>query len=52
MSKTILFQAVQLNGSKYCYVSLTIQLKHHLFSQLNAKTAQFQTIQFSVSTQF
>ena len=41
----------QQNGSKYCYVSLTI---HHSFvyTQLNNQTVLFQTIQFSISHLF
>ena len=47
------FVCTQLNGSKYCYVSITIQLNiSHLFIQLNVKIVLFQTIQFSISTQF
>ena len=42
-----------LNGSKYCYVSLTIQLNiSHLFTQLNIQTGLFLTIQFSISHLF
>ena len=41
---------VQLNGSKYCYMPLTIQLNlSHLFIQLNDQTLLFSTIQFSIS---
>ena len=40
----------KLNGSKYCYVSVTIQLNiSHLFTQLNKQTVLFQTIQFNLS---
>ena len=39
--------------SKYCYVSLTIQLNiSHLFKQLNDQTVLFLTIQFSLSHLF
>ena len=49
----VLFQAIQLNGFKYCYVLPTIQLNiSHLFTLLNVKTVLFQTIQFSISTHF
>ena len=42
-----------LNGSKYCYVSLTIQLNiNHLFTELNNQTVLFQTIQFTISHWF
>ena len=46
--------STELNCSKYCYVSLTIQLKHQSFfhTQLNDQTALFQTIQFGISKQF
>ena len=46
--KTVLFQTIQfsmstkLNGSKYCYVPLTIQLK--ISHVLNDQTVLFQTI--------
>ena len=57
-NQTVLFQTIQfswstkLNGSKYCYVSLTIQLNiSDLFTQLNDQTILFLTIQF-VCTQF
>ena len=37
----------------YCHVSLTIQLNiSHLFTLLSVKTVLFQTIQFSIVTQF
>ena len=58
MSKTFLFQTIQfsqqLNGSKYCSVSLIIQLNIVSFNytHLNVKTVLFQTIQFSISTPF
>ena len=43
----------KLNGSKYCNVFLTIQLNiTHLFRRLNDQTVIFQTIKFSISTQF
>ena len=43
-------KSTKLNGSKYCYVSLTIQLNiTHLFTQLNGETVLFQIIQFSIS---
>ena len=57
--QTVLFQnnsvkhnSTKLNGSKYCYVSLTIQLNvSHLFAHsLNDQTVLFLTIQFSIST--
>ena len=57
--QTVLFQTIQfsmstkLDGSKYSYVSLTIQLNlSFIYTQLNVKTVLFQTIQFSISTQF
>ena len=35
-------KSTKLNGSKYCYVSLTIQLSiSHLFTQLNIQTVLF-----------
>ena len=57
---TVLFETIQfsmstkLNGSKYCHVSLTIQLSisHFVNTQLNDQTVLFQTIQFSLSTVF
>ena len=43
-------KSTKLNGSKYCYVSLTIQLKiSHLFTQSNDQTVLVLTIQFSIS---
>ena len=44
----------KLNGSKYCYASLTIQsnISHFVYTQLNDQTVLFQTIQFNMSTQF
>ena len=57
--QTVLFQTIQfsmstkINYSKYCHVSLTIQLNiSHLFTQLNIKTVLFQAIQFSISIRF
>ena len=57
--QTVLFQTIQfnkstkLNGSKYCQISLTIQLSiSHLFTQLNDQTFLFQTIQFSMNHLF
>ena len=45
-------KSTKLNGSKYCYVSLTIQLNiSHLFTQLNDQTVLFQTIKFNFSQQ-
>ena len=53
--QTVLFLTTQfsmlikLNGSKHCYVSLTIQLNIcHLFTLLNGQTVLFQTIQFGI----
>ena len=44
------FFYIQLNGSKYYYVSLTIQLNtSHLFTQLNDEIILFQTSQFNTS---
>ena len=42
-------KATKLNGSKYCYVSLRIQLNinHFIYTQLNDQTVLFQTIHFS-----
>ena len=56
---SVLFQTIQLNmwiklnGSKYCYVSLTIQSvsQSFVYTQLNVTTVLFQTIQFSISAQ-
>ena len=43
------FFYTQLNGSKYCYVSLMIHLNiNHLFTQLDDQTDLFLTIQFSI----
>ena len=45
--------STKLNGSKYWYVSLTIQLNiSHLFMQLNDQTVLFQAIQFTISHLF
>ena len=46
-------KSTKLNGSKYCYVSLTIQLNSsHLFiHSVNDQTVLFQTIQFSINQQ-
>ena len=41
-----------VNGSKYSYVSLTIQLNmSSVYRQLNDQTVLFLTIQFSISQQ-
>ena len=46
-------KSTKLNTSKYCYVSLTIQLNiSHLFEQLKDQTVLFQAIQFSISHLF
>ena len=55
--RTVLFLkfnlSTKLNGSKYCYVSVTIQLNiSHLFTQLNDLTVQFQSIRFWISHLF
>ena len=44
----------KLNGSKYCYVTLTIQLNIKLFvyKQLNDQTVLFQVIQLSINHLF
>ena len=45
----------KLNSSKYYFVSLTIQLNSHLFTQLSDQTVLFLAIEFSMSfvcTQF
>ena len=43
------FVCTQLNGSKYFYASLTIQLNIcHLFTQLNNQSVLFLTIQFNI----
>ena len=47
------FVCTQLEGSKYCCVSQTIQLNiSHLLIQLNDQIVVFQTIQFSISHLF
>ena len=48
------FVYTQLNGSKYCYVSLTIQLDicYFFYLQLNDQTVLFKTIQLSISHLF
>ena len=44
---------IHLNGIKYCYVSLTIQLNIcYLFTQSNDQTVLFLTIQFSINHLF
>ena len=44
------FVCTQWNGSKYCYVPLTIQLNmSFIYSQLNDQTFLFLAIQFNVS---
>ena len=42
----------KLNGSMYFYVSQTIQLNSHLFTQLNNQTVLFLTIEFSIGHLF
>ena len=49
MAKEVLFQTLQLNGFKYCYVSLTIQLNSFVYTQFNDQIVLFQTIQLSRS---
>ena len=48
------YKSTKLNGFKYCYVSLTIQLNmsHFFYTQLNDQTVLFQAIQFSISHLF
>ena len=47
------FICTQLNSSKHCYVSPTIQLNIcHLLTQFNYQTLLFLTIQFSISHVF
>ena len=41
-----------LDGSKYCYVSLTIQLNIIYLHTVKRKKVLFQTIQFSICMQF
>ena len=49
----LIFFGIQLDGFKYCYKSLIIQLNiSHLFTQLNDQTVLFQTIQFRISHLF
>ena len=44
---------ILLNGFRYCYESLTIQLNiTHLFTRLNDETVLFQAIQLSISRLF
>ena len=43
---------VRLNGFRYCYVSLTIQLIIDHYTQLNDQTVIFLIIQFSTSHLF
>ena len=46
-------KSTKLDIFKYCYVSLTIQLRiNHVSIQLNDQTAIFQIIQFSMSNLF
>ena len=48
-----LFDGSKSNGSKYCYISLTIQSNiSQLFTQLNEQTILFITIQFNKSFVF
>ena len=46
--------STKLNGSKYCLVSLKIKsnISHFFYTQLNVKSVLFQTVHFSISTQF
>ena len=47
------FVCTKFSVFKYCYVSLAIQLNmSFVYTQLNVKTVLFQTIQFSIITQF
>ena len=48
------FVCTQFNVFKYCYVSLTIQLKHQSFvyTHLNDQTVLLLTIQFCISHLF
>ena len=39
--------STKLNGSKYCYVSITIQYQSFVYTQLNDQTVPFQSIQFN-----
>ena len=44
------FFGTQLNGSKYCYVSLTIHLNmNHLLTHINNQAVLFQEIHFCIS---
>ena len=45
-------KSIKLNGSKYYYVSLTIQHQTFVYIQLNDQTFLFQTIQFSINHLF
>ena len=47
-----IFFCTQLNGFKYCYVSLTIQLNISYYTHLNNQTVLFLAIQFSISYLF
>ena len=45
--------STKLNGSKYYYISLTIQLSlSFVYTQLNGQTVLFQAIQFGISHLF
>ena len=44
----LLFVITQLNGSKYCYISLT----WIVYTQLNDQTILFQAIQFNINHLF
>ena len=47
------YNLTKLNASKYCYVSLKLQLNmSFVYTQLNEKTVLFQAIQFSISRLF
>ena len=46
-------KSAKINCSKYCNISLTIQLNMiYLFTQLNDQTVSFQIIQFRMSHLF
>ena len=46
-------RATQINDTKYCYLSLTIQLNiSHLFTHLNDQRLLFQAIQSGISNLF
>ena len=45
-------KSTKLISSKYCYVSLTIQLNSHLLTQLSDQTVLFLTIEFSINHWF